>query len=283
MALKLEAELSKQLSAVNGLVQDLENLRTMDDNTRDEISMRFNAARNDHKEISAMLNAISSYDKDSAAVDEEAEFTEEELQRLEKEEAGLKEEKSQLEAQEKKLQEELLIYLKDRARLEKNEDDFWNMANRIEIENIELEEESTFTRQQIMNFNSELDRLSKIYILNEVFDIKILKDYMPTISKLHMGMNPETGSVNWDETNAGFGHTMLLLNYLCIRNNIKIPNIEFEPLGNISAIKVYHKESSQPKECKLAGPPQDEVKQINAESFQCGTSQVCVLHRLHRQ
>jgi Apg6 BARA domain len=264
MASKLESELSKQLSVVDALVQDLENLKTMDDHTRDEISMRFNAARNDHKEISAMLHAISVDDKDHAGVDGDEGYTEEELRRLEEEELGLKGEKEELEKEEEKLQQELLVYLKDRARLEKNEDDFWNMANRIEIENIELEEESTFTRQQIMNFNSELDRLSKIYILNEVFDIKILKDYMPTISKLHMGMNPETGSVNWDETNAGFGHTMLLLNYLCIRNSIKIPNIEFEPLGNISAIKVYHKDSSQPKECKLAGPPQDEVNTFSS-------------------
>ena len=88
-----------------------------------------------------------------------------------------------------------------------------------------------------MSFNSELDRLSKIYILNEVFDIRFNNE-MPTISKLHVGKSPETGNINWDETNAGFGHAIVLLNYLCVRNNIKIPNIEFEPMGNVSSIKI---------------------------------------------
>ena len=88
-----------------------------------------------------------------------------------------------------------------------------------------------------MSFNSELDRLSKIYILNEVFDIRFNNE-MPTISKLHVGKSPETGNINWDETNAGFGHAIVLLNYLCVRNSIKIPNIEFEALGNVSSIKI---------------------------------------------
>ena len=98
MASKLESELSKQLSVVDALVQDLENLKTMDDHTRDEISMRFNAARNDHKEISAMLHAISVDDKGHAGVDEDEGYTEEELRRLEEEELGLKGEKEELEA-----------------------------------------------------------------------------------------------------------------------------------------------------------------------------------------
>lgn len=262
MASKLEAEIVRQLAAVDGLTQDLESIKTktLEDSTRDDVSIRFNTIRTDYKEISAILQAIRIDEKDSETnLPDDEEFTEEELKRLEQEEQVLLKEKSTLEEGEKKLQEELLVFLKDRARLEKNEEDFWNMANRIEIENIELEEESTFTRQQIMNYNNELDRLSKLYILNEVFDINIQKETMPTISKLHMGMNPDSGYINWDETNAGFGHTMLLLNYLCVRNNIKIPNIEFEPLGNVSTIKVYRKESPMPNECKLAGIPQDEV------------------------
>lgn len=286
MTTKLETELIRQLATVDTLIQDLETMKskTLEDHFRDDFSIRFNAIRSDHKEISAILQAIRIDEQDSISkLPDEDEFTEEELKRLEQEEAALVAEKASVEKEEKRLQEELLGFLKDRARLEKNEDDFWNMANRIEIENIELEEESTFTRQQIMNYNNELDRLSKLYILNEVFDINIQKETMPTISKLHMGMNPDTGAVNWDETNAGFGHTMLLLNYLCVRNNIKIPNIEFEPLGNVSTIKIYHKESTTPNECKLAGIPPNEVNRVKQENIQHRSRQVCLLHRLYSQ
>lgn len=266
MASRLTEEVTKQLSAVEQLITQLEKMTELTDGSRDEVSVKFNKIRSDHREISDLLMAVSSQKHEQGVMDaQDAEFTEEYFQRLAAEESALLREAAELQEEEKRHQNEMLVILKDRANVEKKEDDFWNMANRIEIENIELEEESTFTRQQIMAFNSELDRLSKIYILNEVFDIKIHNGYMPTISKLHMGMNPETGSVNWDETNAGFGHTMLLLNYLCVRNSIKIPNIEFEPLGNISSIKISRKESNIPKECKLAGPPQDEVRSFHLE------------------
>lgn len=264
MTSKLAAEVQRQLDTVEVLVKDLENMKELTEANRDTFSVRFNSARSEHKEMFDLIIAISS-DKYGLKVAEEAdaEFTEERLILLQEEEAALMKEKSELQGEERKLQIEMLELLKGRSDLEKKEEEFWDMANKIEINNIELEEESTFTRQQIMSFNSELDRLSKIYILNEVFDIQIREGSIPTISKLHMGMIPDTGSVNWDETNAGFGHTMLLLNYLCVRNNIKIPNVEFEPLGNISSIKISRKESKTQKECKLAGPPQDEVKTSN--------------------
>lgn len=261
MTSKLAEEVQRQLAAVESLVSDLESMKQLTDANRDEFSVRFNRCRADHKEISDLLTAVSS-DKHGLKVAEEAdaEFTDEKLAELQAEEAALEREKAQLQEEEHRLQEEMLAILQDRSNLERKEEEFWNMANKIEIDNIELEEESTFTRQQIMSFNSELDRLSKIYILNEVFDIQIRDGSIPTISKLHMGWLPDTGSINWDETNAGFGHTLLLLNYLCVRNGISIPNVEFEPLGNISSIKILRKESKHPKECKLAGPPQDEVR-----------------------
>ena len=184
-------------------------------------------------------------------------FTPSKLEDLERQEAELLREVESLQLEEDALQKEMLFYLQDRSRLEMNEDNFWDRANNIEKENIELEEESSYTRQQTMFFSSELERLSKIYMLNEVFDIKYDKD-MATISKLHMGQYPDTGNINWDETNAGFGHLILLLNYLCVRNSIKVPNIQFEPLGNISSIKIAQKDGPS-KECRLSGPPSDEV------------------------
>ena len=93
-----------------------------------------------------------------------------------------------------------------------------------------------------------------------VFDIKIQSD-MATISKLHMGKNPETGDIKWDETNAGFVHALLLLNYLCVRNKIKVPNLDFELIGNISIIRYNSRDGS--KEYRLAGGNNSDVNSFN--------------------
>lgn len=277
MTLNLADEVNRQLEFIEALIKDIEELKDLPlpEAKRDNLSARFNKIRPEHREISELLHAVNS-DKQGLKLAEEAdsEFTEELLAQLEKEEAELLKEQAELRQEESTLQGELLEIVRDRANLEMKEEEFWNMANRIEINNIELEEESTFTRQQIMSFNSELDRLSKIYILNEVFDIQIKDGSVPTISKLQMGMLPETGTVDWDSTNAGFGHVMLLLNYLCVRNKIEVPNTEFEILGNISSIKISRKESSNPKVCQLAGYPKDEVYLFNKNEFNKGLVQL---------
>lgn len=258
-----EQRLNEHRNELQVLIKQFEDLKELNETTRDDLSQKFNAIRSEYELMKPLLEDLRSdnltktgdLNRKGSSTANNFDYSQEALNELTHEEAELEEEKNKLLKEEEELQVELLHLMKDRINLEKNEDDFWNKANQIEIENIELEEESSFTRQQIMAFNSELERLSKIYILNEVFDIKIHND-MATISKLHIGKNPDTGNVNWDETNAAFGHTLLLLNYLCVRNGIKIPNVEFDLLGNVSSIRLIQRDRTN--DCKLAGPPQNE-------------------------
>ncbi len=115
--------------------------------------------------------------------------------------------------------------------MEKEEEIYWDKINKIEVENLKLEEETTFAKQNFLNYKSELERLSRMSMLNEVFDITVHED-MPTITKLHLGKNPNTGVVNWDETAAGLGHLSLLLNYISLKNDINLGNVKIIPLGN---------------------------------------------------
>ena len=93
-------------------------------------------------------------------------------------------------------------------------------------------------------------------MLNEVFDI-VVHDDMPTVSKLHLGKNPNTGNVNWDETSAGLGHLCLLLNYISLKNDISLGNIKIRPLGNQSDIIVFQPNGGSPVVCKLNSPNED--------------------------
>ena len=115
-----------------------------------------------------------------------------------------------------------------------------------------LEENTSFAKHNYLNYKSELDRLSRLSMLNEVFDIQVDQD-MPTITKLHLGKNPNTGVVNWDETSAGLGHVCLLLSYLSLKNDIKIPNTRIVPLGNISKVLITQK-TGEILVCKLNSP-----------------------------
>lgn len=147
-------------------------------------------------------------------------------------------------------------FIKERPQLENKEDEYWEKINKIEVENLKLEEETTFAKQNFLNYKSELERLSRLSMLNEVFDITVHDD-MPTITKLHLGKNPNTGVVNWDETSAGFGHICLLLNYISLKNDISLGNIKIQPLGNQSKIIVLQPNKGSPVICKLNSPNED--------------------------
>lgn len=140
--------------------------------------------------------------------------------------------------------------------MEKEEEIYWDKVNKIEVENLRLEEETTFAKQNFLNYKSELERLSRMSMLNEVFEITVHED-MPTITKLHLGKNPNTGVVNWDETSAGLGHLCLLVNYISLKNDISLGNVKIIPLGNQSKIVVFQPNGGDPVVCRLNNPNDD--------------------------
>lgn len=277
-----ERKIAEQIGNIKALIQELDDLKEYSDNVRDEKIQKVNLVQREQNALLEILDLIKTDDKiDAEFRAQQDRYTEARLSELEQEEAELEKVKAQLELEQQDLQQQVGLFLKGRPRLEKNEEDFWDRANFIEKESIELEEECSFSRLQTVFFNSELERLAKIYVLNEVFDIKYDKD-MATITKLHMGQHPDNGNINWDETNAGFGHLLLLLNYLCIKNGIKVPNVEFEPLGSSSVIKISQRDNTV-RECRLTGPPADEVRPLHAEIIQCRPQLPDPSSRTHRQ
>ena len=89
----------------------------------------------------------------------------------------------------------------------------------LEKQQIEQQNLNLHSKQQFDYYYNELTRLTNISMLNDVFEIKT-NDEVPSISKLKMGYCSESGTVAWEETNAGFGNLQLLQNYLIIRHGI---------------------------------------------------------------
>jgi Apg6 BARA domain len=265
MSSPLQEYISSYLGKLRTTISELESFTSMKEEQRNTCINRVNELERERGKFK-FLQAIKTDASNEQKVQHADElYTQGELDKLTKDEEELTQDLEDLLLEEKEGQEEMLRLFQDRKKLEGQEVEFWNKANSIEIGNIVPEEESVYTRHQIQFYNSEWERLSGIFMLNEVFEIQIING-MGTISKLHLGKNMETGSINWDETNAAFGHILLLLNYLCVRNDLKVPNIEFDLLGSLSSIRLSTRDGPA-KDCRLAGPPQNDN---NEKSFNIG-------------
>jgi len=84
---------------------------------------------------------------------------------------------------------------------------------------------------------SQLERLEKTNALNATFHIWH-SGHFGTINTFRLGRLPSE-PVDWNEINAAWGQTALLLNSLARKINFKFSNYQIVPFGNNSYIKVY--------------------------------------------
>lgn len=177
------------------------------------------------------------------------------------EERKLVQEREELKAQEKELMEEMILIIKEQGNIEKRAQTFMLKIYELDTKCLYLLENNEDKIRSIENMNTELKRLSKIFLLGELFDIEIDRvprtDKAPIISKLHV-FSPEFKNINWEETNAGLGHILLLTHHLCTKNNIKLANIELVPKGNSSYLQITDSGQKLHK-CEFWGPHKNEV------------------------
>jgi len=84
----------------------------------------------------------------------------------------------------------------------------------------------------------QLERLEKTNALNATFHIWH-SGHFGTINTFRLGKLP-TEPVDWNEINAAWGQTALLLNSLARRISFKFYTYQIVPFGNHSYIKVTH-------------------------------------------
>lgn len=82
----------------------------------------------------------------------------------------------------------------------------------------------------------QLERLDKTNALNATFHIWH-SGHFGTINTFRLGRLPAE-PVEWNEINAAWGQTTLLLNSLARKINFKFSNYQLVPFGNHSYIKV---------------------------------------------
>lgn len=189
-------------------------------------------------ELERDRNAYISYlnkAKGSLPTEEDQLAAQAELEELRHQEKLALEELRQVEHERADVLAELDQLEKESAALDEEELKFWQDRNRFatEIEAFQLESDSINLRY---NHDSKLlERLQKTNVYDDTFHIGS-DDYFGTINGLRLGRLPNH-PVSWDEINAAWGLTVLLLQTMAERLEYSFQGYRLIPMGSTSRIE----------------------------------------------
>ncbi|CAK85676.1 unnamed protein product (macronuclear) [Paramecium tetraurelia] len=157
--------------------------------------------------------------------------------KIELDKKNLDKEIYQLEQDEQQQKKELIKLKNSILEQEHNEDNLWEHINKFTRKLYSLFESNQIADNKLSQLNNELDRLSKLDVLNDLFKISV-QDEVATINGLQIGKKGEQ-PVDWDDISAGVGHLTLLLVYLMKKFMYTYQKIEsIELNGSFSKIKI---------------------------------------------
>jgi len=200
-----------------------------------EVQRKVEEAEAEHRDYLEANNRLQERMRNLS--EHEAEKLEAEIAEMELEEQRLLEQLKEFDREEQELQEELERQRRQEEQLQREEDEFWlcYAAHQLDLE--ESEEEKALTASAIRYATVELTRLKRTNVLNEMFHIAPLDQFI-TINNFRMGRLPEK-HVSWEEINAAWGQACLLLDAI-IRRCGGVPHMQHRllPRGSFSAIQV---------------------------------------------
>jgi len=166
---------------------------------------------------------------------EHARGLEADIAEMEAEELRLLQELEAYGRQEAELKEELERQRQQEDQLRREEDDFWLGVAEYHLDLEEREEESAATAGAIQYATSELNRLKRTNVLNDMFHIS-QEGQFGTINNFRMGRLPDQ-PVPWEEINAAWGQACLLLEALVRKCGVRMDQYRLLPRGSYSAIQ----------------------------------------------
>ncbi|XP_076055636.1 beclin-1-like protein [Oratosquilla oratoria] len=169
---------------------------------------------------------------------------EDELSKLEEEENRLIAELAQVEKEQAKAQEVLAEHQQVQGRLRNEEERFWREYCTHKSQVMHMEEENHSLKSQLVYTQKQLDKLKHTNVFNITFHIWHL-GHFGTINNLRLGRLP-TSSVSWNEINAAWGQTTLLLASLARKIGLNFKRYKLVPYGDQSYIEVLDNSGNLP-------------------------------------
>lgn len=165
------------------------------------------------------------------------------------EETGLDDELKQLSAEKEALKTELENVERDRKQmarqlegekeiakgLEEEEERYWKEYNEFKRQVQSLEDEQRSVDNQLKYAQTQLDRLKKTNVFNTTFHIWH-SGHFGTINNFRLGRLPSV-PVDWNEINAAWGQTVLLLHSLANKMGLTFKRYRLVPYGNHSYVE----------------------------------------------
>uniref|UniRef100_A0A915CPZ7 Uncharacterized protein n=1 Tax=Ditylenchus dipsaci TaxID=166011 RepID=A0A915CPZ7_9BILA len=157
------------------------------------------------------------------------------LQALQKEEDELLEQFAALETEEKILNQELDNKLEERKLVTEKDTQLYRQLRDNHRTLIELSEENRSLKAQAKFTNEQIQRLTRVNVLDMAFFIWKDGDYM-TINGFRLGRLRQE-LVEWNEINAAFGQIAFLLVVMAEKLNMKFSGYEVFPCASHSFIR----------------------------------------------
>lgn len=167
----------------------------------------------------------------------------EELDKLKLEEADLIKGLKEIEEERKEIAEETKKYKSDLEELEQEEKSYWKHYTAQKQQLLDFQEEQKSVENQLKYAQTQLDRLRKTNVFNATFHIWH-NGHFGTINGFRLGRLPSV-PVEWNEINAAWGQTVLLLHSLAHKMNFKFKRFRLVPLGNHSYIESLNEKAKQ--------------------------------------
>lgn len=175
--------------------------------------------------------------------EENQEKLEAELQALTLEEERLIQELEEVEKTRKKVEEDVEKVSEETHRLEQEEAQYQKEYSEFKRQQLELDDDLKSVDNQMRYAQFQLDKLKKTNVFNATFHIWHSGQF-GTINNFRLGRLPSV-PVEWNEINAAWGQTVLLLHALANKMNLQFQRYRLVPYGSHSYLESLSDKSKE--------------------------------------
>uniref|UniRef100_A0A4W3ICC0 Beclin-1 n=1 Tax=Callorhinchus milii TaxID=7868 RepID=A0A4W3ICC0_CALMI len=195
----------------------------------DQLDQQLNVTENECQNYKNCLEILEQMNE------EDEEKLLEELKDLTSEEDHLIQDLEDVEVKRKKVSDELSKVRGETDRLNQEEAQYQKEYSEFKRQQLELDDELKSVENQMRYAQVQLDKLKKTNVFNATFHIWHSGQF-GTINNFRLGRLPSL-PVEWNEINAAWGQTVLLLHALANKMGLKFQRYHLVPYGNHSYLE----------------------------------------------
>lgn len=199
------------------------------DTLLDQLDTQLNVTENECQNYKRCLEILEQMNED------DSEQLQMELRELALEEERLIQELEEVEKNRKIVAENLEKVQAEAERLDQEEAQYQREYSEFKRQQLELDDELKSVENQMRYAQMQLDKLKKTNVFNATFHIWHSGQF-GTINNFRLGRLPSV-PVEWNEINAAWGQTVLLLHALANKMGLKFQRYRLVPYGNHSYLE----------------------------------------------